>query len=135
MLVALAASACVNLNDDEPSVTVWETQLVAAIAFPEVVGQAAVVSGPDGTAMGIAMEGAEPQATHAWGLWTGTCDQPGQQVGPDTDYPQLDVDATGSAEAQTHLAVRLAYDGTYHVEVRLGVADPTRVACGDLAQP
>jgi len=132
----IAIGACVNLDTENgPAVTVWETQLVPTLDFPGLSGQAAAVSRPDGTAVGIAVNGALEGAEHAWGLREGTCSAPGLQVGPDSDYPELLVDITGSAETETHLGPRLAYDGSYHVEVRVSAADPTRVACGDLVQP
>jgi hypothetical protein len=135
LLAAAATAACVNLGDDEPSVTLWETQLTAEIGFPGLTGQAAAVSAPDGTQVGIGIDGAEEGAAHAWALLTGTCAQPGLQVGPQSDYPDLTVDPSGHAEADTHLGPRLDFGGTYLVEVRVSAADPTRVACGDLAQP
>lgn len=134
-LAAAATAACVNLGDDEPSVTLWEAQLVAELGFPGLTGQAAAVSRPDGTQVGIGIDGAEPGAEHVWGLLTGSCGQPGPQVGPESDYPVLTVGASGYAEAETQLGPRLEFTGTYHVEVRVSSADPTRVACGDLAQP
>ena len=133
-LAVLATAACVNLGDDEPAVTIWETQLVPEFEFPDLTGQAAAVSRPDGTAAGIGISGAEPGAVHAWGLRQGSCTDPGVQVGPDTDYPELLVSLAGEADAETHLGPRLSYTGDYHVEVRVSAADPTRVACGDLVQ-
>jgi hypothetical protein len=128
----LAAAGCVSFED--PAVaTTWETQLVPERDFPGVSGQAAAVSRVDGTAVGIAIDGAEPGAAHAWALRRGTCAVPDVRIGPDTDYPELAVDATGSASVETHLGPRLSLDQSYHIEVRVSAADDARVACGDLA--
>jgi len=131
-LTVVGAAACLN-NTDTPSVTIWETQLNAELAYPDVGGQAAAVSEPSGTSLGILVTGSEPGAAHAWALRTGTCAAPGTQIGPSGDYPELSIGDTGSGEAETHLGSRLSLDESYHVEVRLSAADGSRVACGDLA--
>lgn len=131
-LAILGAAACMN-SIDTPSVTIWETQLNAELTHPDIGGQAAAVSEPSGTSLGILVTGSEPGAAHAWGLRTGTCDAPGGQIGPSGDYPELSIGDTGSGEAETHLGSRLSLDQSYHVEVRLSAADDSRVACGDLA--
>jgi hypothetical protein len=130
--VAASLGACVSLNDDAPSVTVWEGTLTPDFAHPGVSGQAAAVSAPDGTSLGIGLQGAQPSPEYAWGLHLGSCGAPGQQIGPDSDYPALAVDATGYGEAETHLAPRLSLENQYYVEVRMSASDPSRLACGDL---
>lgn len=119
-------------STDTPSVTIWETQLSAELAYPDLGGQAAAVSEPSGTSLGILVTGSEPGAAHAWALMTGTCAVPGTQIGPSSDYPTVSVGDTGSGEAETHLGSRLSLDQSYHVELRVSAADDSRVACGDL---
>lgn len=125
-------SACVNLTEDEPAVTVWEGQFTPELAYPGVSGSAAAVSDPSGTAVGISIAGAEGGVEHAWGLRLGTCAVPDQQIGPDSDYPLMVVSPTGSAQAETHLGPRMSLANAYHVEVRASATDATRVACADL---
>ena len=123
---------CVSLEVEPPSVTLWETELWPELAYPDISGQAAAVSGSAGTELGIVIQGAEPDAVHAWGLRLGSCTAPGAQIGPDSDYPELEVGSTGSASVETLLGTQLNSEGAYHVEVRVGALDATRVACGDL---
>lgn len=131
ILVCFGTTACAGL-DREQEVTLWETQLIAEPAHPELTGQAAAVSGPTGTDLGIGIVGAEPGAVHRWRARLGTCTAPGEQIGPSSDYPALEVDASGTAGAETHLGPRLRRDGTYQVEVHESASDTTRIACGDL---
>jgi hypothetical protein len=113
-------------------VTVWDAQLAAAPAHPDVGGTGAAVSDPTGTAVSVLLTGAEPGAAHVWGVRIGSCGVPGAQFGPSSDYPVLAVDAIGQAGADTHLGPRLSLDETYYVEIRESADDDTRVACGDL---
>jgi len=131
VLALVGTAACVG-GTDTPAVTVWEAQLSADLAHPDVAGQAAAVSDPSGTALSVLITGAEPGATHAWGLMTGSCAVPGSQIGPAGDYPALVVDDMASAEANTHLGPRLSPDQGYFIEIRLSPSDAARVACGDL---
>jgi hypothetical protein len=113
-------------------VTIWETQLAPDVAYPDVSGQAAAVSDASGTTVGVGIDGASPGAQLGWGLALGSCGTPGQQVGADALYPVLAVSDSGTAASDTHLGTRLSLGSTYHVEVRVSAADPSRVACGDL---
>ncbi len=133
LLALVGTTACVNLNtNDGFDVSVWETQLAPERDYPDLSGQAAAVSRFDGTVVGIAIEGAEPGVTHAWGLRLGTCATVGPQIGPDSDYPGLAVGASGAASVETRLSPQLSVDSTYHVAVRVSATDTTRMACGDL---
>jgi hypothetical protein len=131
-LPMLGSAACVG-STDGPSVTIWEAQLQPELTVPDFGGQAAAISEPSGTSVGILVTGAEQGAAHAWGLRLGTCATPGTQIGPASDYPELAVGLEGSAETETHLGTRLSLDQAYHIEVRVSAADDSRIACGDLA--
>jgi hypothetical protein len=131
LITLTAAAACVG-GTDIPATIVWETELRPDIAHPDVGGQAAAVADPSGTQVSVLLTGAEPGATHVWGLLTGNCADPGTQVGPSIDYPVLVPDAAGSAEANTHLGPRLSSDESYFIEIRMSATDDSRVACGDL---
>jgi hypothetical protein len=132
LLAVLGATACVDLGGNNPTVTIWETQLAPGVAYPDVSGQAAAVSDPGGTSVGIGIHGATPGAEHTWGLRLGRCVAPGEQIGADALYPTLAVSDSGTASAQTHVDVKLAANGVYHVAVRLSATDASRVACGDM---
>lgn len=132
MLSALCGAACLGVNDTEPP-TVWETELTPEVDYPGLSGQVAAISKLDGTSVGIGIDGAEPAAEHPWALRLGSCSDPGTQIGPDSDYPVLQVGMSGTAEAETQLGTRLYLDNAYHVEVRLSASDRSRIACGDLA--
>lgn len=134
VVAAAGEAACTNLSVNDSAATLWDTQLMPAPAYPDVSGQAAAVSRSDGTNLGIGLQGAEPGAQHLWHLRLGTCVVPGQRIGPDSDYPVLDVDGAGSASAEAVLGARLSSGAAYHVEVRLSATDSSRVACGDLLE-
>ncbi len=132
ILAAIGTVGCVSLGDDLNEVSLWEAQLTPDAGHPDLAGQAAAFSRSDGTSVGISIEGAEPGAAHAWGLRLGSCADPRQQIGSDTDYPALSVIDAGTAETETHLGLQLSVTGSYHVDVRVSAAEPSRVACGDL---
>jgi len=131
VLTLAGAAACVG-GTDTPAVTVWDAQLSAALAHPDVGGTAAAVSDPTGTSVSVLLTGAEPGAAHEWSISIGSCADPGTQFGPSSDYPVLAVDPIGHAEADTHLGPRLSLDETYYIEIRESADDDTRVACGNL---
>jgi hypothetical protein len=62
----------------------------------------------------------------------GSCAGPGDQIGADDDYPELEVSEAGRAEANARFGLTLSLEDAYHVEVRLSASDRSRVACGDL---
>jgi hypothetical protein len=132
LVLSTISAACVNLDVEGPSVQLWETVLQAELDYPDVTGQAAAVSGPSGTETGVEIQGAEPDAVHAWGVRLGSCATPGAQIGPDTEYPDLEVSAGGNASAATRFGSTLSTANAYHVEVRVSASDRSRVACGDL---
>lgn len=130
-LTVLLSGACVG-SVEAPAVSVWETQLQPGLAYPEVGGQAAVVSEPSGTRISILLTGGDAGAEHAWGLRQGTCAEPGAQIGPASDYGELVVGLSGSAEGDAHLGSQLSPGQSYYVDVQVSAADDSRVACGDL---
>lgn len=132
-LVLLAAMAgCVNLDVASSSPLVWNTTLAPTSAYPDVSGQAAVVSQASGTSVGIQINGATAGAQHVWALRFGTCATPGQRIGDAADYPALDVSTTGTASAQTLLGLQLDASAAYLIDVRAAASDTARVACGNL---
>ncbi len=119
-----------DVGDTGPAITTWEAQLAPVPAYPSLSGQVGAVSGLDGTSVGIEITGAEAGTTLNWGIRVGTCAEPGAQIGPDSDYPELLPSISGSASADTQLGPRLSLDNSYHAELRS--AEASRIACGDL---
>jgi hypothetical protein len=132
LLIVIWAAGCVDLAANDRTITVWETQLTPEVSYPGVSGQAAAVSDRDGTTIGIAIEGATPGGQHVWAMGLAGCAAPGQQIGPDTDYPVLVVSDSGRASVETHLGAHLARSSAYHVQVQESATDSSRVACGNL---
>jgi len=130
LLSAFVAAACVGISDTGPP-SVWETQLKPEFGYPDLTGQVAVVSQINGSQVGIGVSGATSGTTLTWAIRQGTCEAPGLQLGPDTDYPELEIDLSGHATAESHIAARLQLNHAYHAELR-SAADASRVACGDL---
>lgn len=132
LLTALGTAGCVDLGVNSTQPSVWDAQLVPATAYPDLTGQGAAVSDPSGTSVGIEIHGAAAGGEHLWALMLGTCAVPGQQLGVDTNYPVLSVDANGDASGDTHLSAKLVVGRDYHLAVRVSATDSSRVACGDL---
>ena len=130
-LLVGAGCADLGINDDRRT-TIWNGILQPEPDYAGLSGQAAALSRVDGTLATIILQGAQPGTSIAWGLRIGTCDDPGTQIGPDTDYPELVVEGTGEVTENATLGPRLSLDRSYHVEART-VSDGSRVACGDLA--
>jgi hypothetical protein len=128
-LFALGFAACVDTNDTGPTTITWEAQL-ASLQYPDLSGHVAAFSDGDGTSVGVEITGAEAGTTLNWGIGIGSCAAPGQQIGPDSDYPALDPSLSGSASAEAQLAYSLSEEDTYYAELRS--ADGSQAACGDL---
>lgn len=134
VLASVCTAGCVDLGiEDDRLTTLWNTELSPEPDFPGLTGQAAAVSQTDGTLASVLLQGAEPGTSYAWGLRLGACASPEQQIGPDSNYPELVVDDLGEATQNARLGPRLSLEQSYHVQVRVSTTDPSRVACGDLA--
>jgi hypothetical protein len=132
-LALLCLAGCVDLtSNDDRITTIWNAELAAEPEYPDFTGLAAALSGPRGTEATILLQGAEPGAVHTWALRLGSCTSPGQQIGPDTDYPELVAEGGGEATEDALLGPMLSRDNTYHVEARATAPDSARVVCGDL---
>ena len=131
-LVLQTACADLGINDDRRT-TLWNADLQPESAYPGLSGQAAAVSQIDGTRVSILLLGADPGASFVWGLRLGTCETPGQQIGADTEYPELVVDSQGEATEDASLGIQLALEQSYHVDARVPAPDDSRVLCGDLS--
>ena len=88
------------------------------------------MSSRDGTSVSIEIMGAEAEATLNWGIRVGTCAEPGAQIGPDSDYPELLPSISGTATTETQLSYSLSRENSSHAAVQS--AEASRAACGDL---
>jgi hypothetical protein len=138
----LLASACVSdFNVAGPEQTLWTADLIPEIEYPMVSGTGAAVSGSTLTEAGITMTGLDP-GIYAWRIREGRCDDPGEVVGGEGQYPDLLVEEPGepdpdedngssSVSAQTAPFRGVMVRGAeYQIDVRLADSGD-RVACGN----
>ncbi|HEX2167126.1 MAG TPA: hypothetical protein VHG09_07790 [Longimicrobiales bacterium] len=130
----LALAAC---DDDSPTDPVtpveWEAQLAGVGEFEDVEGLAAVSSTATSFDAAIEIAGAEEDAVFTWRVAEGTCAQPGDRIGAADRYPDLEVEADGTASAEADVTAALDEEEDYIVSVldETGEAAVT-VACGAL---
>lgn len=115
-----------------PETTIWEATLLGSPAHPSIQGMSAAISRPNGSEAGIEASGLAV-GTYTWAIRRGSCEEPGETVGPSEGYPQLTAGDAGTAAVETVLGNRLVGGNTYHVELRPTTTEE-RVACGDFAQ-
>lgn len=137
LTVAVLASAIVGCADyDVPSnpesLSTWEATLAPVSMAPDpdtpiVSGQAAAVVMSGRTEIGIGVQGVEEELY--WGLYRGTCDQPGEIFGTAQQYPPLTAER---AEAETAIESELVGGQEYHVQVNGDETGSSPLACGNL---
>jgi len=140
-IALLGLAACSAREDEDGDIdfdaTDWSTQL-SSRAGTTVTGSATSrsvgIEGGSGTATAsIDVQGATPGARHPWHVHTGTCATGGPIVGEADDYPVLDVEADGTAEATAAIEAGMSDEARYHVNVHRSPSDlGTIIACGDL---
>lgn len=126
--------ACDDDSPIEPSDTVeWEAQLAGTAAYEEVEGLASVSSTATSFDAAIEIANGEDGAVFTWQIAAGTCAQPGDRVGAADRYPELEVAADGTAEAEADVTAALDEEDEYIVRVldASGTA-PATVACAAL---
>lgn len=134
LLVALfvpviGVAAC----DDDP-VTVDPVVWLADLDGAEVTGIASVASTNTTFEASIEIQGAAEDAVFTWEIAGGTCAQPGDRIGAADNYPDLEADAGGGAEAEANVNSGLDEEEDYIAIVRDETGqDPVTVACGALA--
>jgi hypothetical protein len=106
----------------------WEAMLAGTEVQPTATGSAAAISLARSTETGIAVTGIT-DGTYRWEIRGGSCAQPGDLVGAETQYPPLVVQAGEASVDRVVVSGRMEASQSYHVAVRDG--DPGRVvACG-----
>lgn len=134
LLAAAGVVSCTDLQSpvDPTPDSLWDASLTPLATTPDpdaplVTGQAAAVVQNGRTETGIEVNGLE--ATAHWGLFEGSCAQPGPVVANLTDYPTLSPDAPS---AETLLDTELSRTGSYNVRVGSDPDGSSTIACGEL---
>lgn len=129
VLVLIHVLAC-DVSVDPPQETVWTAVLEPVGEGSTVSGQAAAISRNMVTEASILVEGLAANDTLSWGIRTGSCEEPGELVGPAAAYPELVSDG-GTATADAVFNPALSSSGSYHVAA-FGGDEEGGLACGEL---
>lgn len=136
LLVATALLACTDLESpaDLAPDSIWEAELTPLVSAPTpdapvVSGRAGAVVQNGRTTVGILLNGIEEPLQ--WGLFQGSCRQPGARVGTADAYPTLSPEQTS---AEVSLATELSRSGSYHVRAGPDPDGTDAVACGELVR-
>jgi len=131
----LAFAACVG-QTEPVDVVKWQGFLIASVDTGDpFTGLAAMVIEEQQTRMGISVDDAPAGITIGWAVLEGSCDAPGERVGPATAYPPVDVSESGTGAAETVLFRRISTTGPYATLVYENRDGSGRVlACADLEE-
>lgn len=133
LLPLLALAAC---NDDSPTEPRnpehWRAELVGTDGYDEIEGQVSVESTSSRIEIEIVLSGIEADVEYTWEIAGGTCEDPGDPLGDEDDFPGLTGDEDGSATANATVGVGLVSGEDYHTSVRIAESPETIIACGDV---
>lgn len=106
-LVAVGIAGCADTTEPLEAI-IWEGTLQSTAEAPSpFVGTIAMVAEQQITRLGIGIEGGTDSAEWGWQLLLGTCPDADGFVAPEASFPPLQLDESGSAEAETVLQRRL----------------------------
>lgn len=129
-LALVAVGGCRVLGGVDVSVDAWEGDLIASTGT--LTGSAAALSQGGRTNASIQIGGGpEDAGLYGWRIRTGSCSSPGALIGGAAQYPDLDVEAGGTATADAILTEAMPGGRNYHVVI-IRAADNAEVACGQL---
>ena len=139
LLLVLTGCASSPETDSVPIPAAW-TADVQAMVGTEPGGFATVTVLPDGeTRANLTLRGGTAGGRHPWRIREGRCpggdSEPGpvgNEVGGADDYPPLEPNEGGNASRTAILALMLAPDAEYHLDVYQSEENMSVVACGDL---
>lgn len=122
-----------SVIDIEPE-SLWEATLIATTQnpgseLPHVTGQAAVAVMAGSSRIGIGVDGADRDLY--WGIYRGSCDEPGARLLEADAYPPI---PEGRTEIEVSLALTLDRSGDYHIRVGADPEIDVLLACGDFVQ-
>lgn len=126
-------------TDSRPIPAAW-TADVQGMVGTEPGGFATVTVLPDGeTRANLTLRGGTPGGRHPWRIREGRCPSGdseqgavGNEVGGAEAYPPLEPNEGGNASRTAILAIMLARDAEYHLDVYESEENMSVVACGDL---
>lgn len=129
LVCAVGIAAC----DDSPTDPGDPVDWAATLEGDVIEGTASVTSNNISFNAEIAIENGEEDEVFSWQVAHGTCAQPGNPIGAAAAYPDLEVGADGTAEAEADVASGLNDDAPYIVLVVDDSGDePVIAACGEL---
>ena len=133
-LFALAGVTACTTGSEPPEVLLWEGTLIPVQSTSLLSGSVAMVSNAFTTQIGIGVQNATPQARLGWSVRDGSCQNPGERIGPANAFPPMIVTVDGNATSETMLNRRV----TASTFAGALVADPDGsaqvVACAQLAR-
>lgn len=138
LTVSLLASTFILAGcDDDPTEPVTPVEWEAAVAgdgeFEDIEGVAAVSAVATSFDAAIEIANAEADAVFAWHVADGTCAEPGDRIGGADRYPDLEVEADGTAAAEADVTAALDEEEDYIVSILdESGAEAVIVACGTL---
>lgn len=118
------------LEEQQP--TTWQA-IATKVGETDVRAEIAIRDErPGGTFASIALDG-EASHTYPWHVHEGYCGSGGSIVGDAAAYGEVTTDAGGEGQATADLAIDLAPDANYYVNVHASPNDlGTIVACGEV---
>ncbi len=122
-------AGCSSPTFDAP--VLWQATL-SPISTATVRGTAGAVVQGGRTRATIAIRQADEGQAYGWGIYSGTCENPGVLQGGAAVFTPLTPSSTGSASDKVALSRVLDPERDYAVWVRQGDTTATPVACGDL---
>ncbi len=133
VVAALALSACDDDPVDQGPTHRWDAEIVGEGEFEDITGAAAVLSNSVAFSAAIEIEGAPADAVFAWAVQEGTCEDPGDRVGAEAAYPDLEADDDGFAEAEADDGFSMSDEEDYVVTITDESGDDAvTVACSVL---
>lgn len=124
-------TGCRDLSTPQPDPPILYQADLRPVGGPggpaRVQGQLAAIVRGRSTEVGIALD-AEPLEPLSWGLFEGTCEEPGDLAGAAGDYPPLTPE---QSSVEILLGLGLEGGSAYHAAVT-SQAEGIRQACGDL---
>ena len=135
LLVLVAVSCGGTVGTQEPIPAAWIANLQPKETDSPLTGFASMSILASGQSRAnLTISNAIPATSHDWRIRMGSCDDPGQPLGPESAYPRLDVYEDGRASGTATLEQRLANDQKYSISVSRWGDDPVEIACGDFAR-
>lgn len=134
LTVSLVASTVVLAAcDDDPVDPIVPVEWLATLTGDDVEGVASASAAGNSFDAAIEIENAEEDAVFTWGVYAGTCAAPGARIGAADRYPDLEVAADGTAEAEAEVNAALDEEDPYIVRVLdESGAQTVTIACGVL---